>query len=181
MSDYHQWHVAWWYQAITWTSTDLLLLMFYNIHMSKFPIYLSVSWVWKLYLKNYGHISQGQWVKQLFEAQWYIYVSIDWTIISSDNALSPIWHQAIIWTNDDVYSIKPYGTHFNEILFKIQKFSFKEMHLKISSVKQWPFRFSLIVLKFISSLLTLILSWWQQRTMPAVVRGNLCYMGHIQS
>ena len=44
----------------------------------------------------------------------------------------------IIWTIDDMLSI-PSGTHFNEILFVIQKFSFKEMHLKISSAKWRPF------------------------------------------
>ena len=31
------------------------------------------------------------------------------------------------------------GTNFSEILIKIQNFSFTKMHLKISSVKCWPF------------------------------------------
>ena len=30
------------------------------------------------------------------------------------------------------------GTNFNEILIKIQNFSFTKMHLKISSAKRWP-------------------------------------------
>ena len=33
------------------------------------------------------------------------------------------------------YHLRPQGTHFNEILFEIQKFSFKKMHLKMSSAK----------------------------------------------
>ena len=33
-----------------------------------------------------------------------------------------MWCQAIIWTSADISSIKPYGTYFNEMLFKIQKF-----------------------------------------------------------
>ena len=30
-----------------------------------------------------------------------IYIG-DITIIGSDNGLSPVWHQAIIWTNDEI-------------------------------------------------------------------------------
>ena len=36
-------------------------------------------------------------------------------------------------------SIGPLGTNFSEISIKTQKFSFRKMHLKISSVKWWPF------------------------------------------
>ena len=43
-------------------------------------------------------------------------------------------------------SIRPQGTHFNEILFEIQKLSFQKMHLKISSMKWRPFCLSLTVL-----------------------------------
>ena len=31
--------------------------------------------------------------------------------------------------------IRPQGTYFNEILFEMQKFSFKKMHLNMSSAK----------------------------------------------
>ena len=64
----------------------------------------------------------------LIEAEWRIYASVDKTIIASDNGLSPIRRQAIV-----VLSIRPRGTHLNEILFEIQTFSFKKMHMKISS------------------------------------------------
>ena len=33
----------------------------------------------------------------LIEAEWRIYVSVNYTIIGSDNGLSPGWRQAIIW------------------------------------------------------------------------------------
>ena len=49
--------------------------------------------------------------------------------------LPPVWWQAIIWTNDDILSTKPQVTHFSGILFDIQKFIFKKMHLKMSTVK----------------------------------------------
>ena len=41
------------------------------------------------------------------------------TIIGSENGLSPIWRQAIIWTNAGLLSIGPLGTNFSEVLIKI--------------------------------------------------------------
>ena len=68
------------------------------------------------------------------------------TIISSDNGLPPGRRQAIIWTNAGILSIGPLGTNFSEILIKICIFSFKKMHLKMSSGIWRPFCFSLNVL-----------------------------------
>ena len=61
------------------------------------------------------------------------------TIIGSDNGLSPGRRQAIIWTIAGILLIWPYGTNFSEILIGIQTFSFKKMHLKMSSGKWRPF------------------------------------------
>ena len=61
------------------------------------------------------------------------------TIIGSDNGLSSGWCQAIIWTNAGILLIQPLGTNFSEILIEIHTFSFKEMHLKMSSGKWRPF------------------------------------------
>ena len=44
--------------------------------------------------------------------------------------------QAIIWTNAGLLSIGPLRTNFSEILIKIQQYSLKKMHLKMSSAKQ---------------------------------------------
>ena len=60
-------------------------------------------------------------------------------IIGSDNGLSPRRRQAIIWTNVGILLIRPLGTNFGEILFRNQTFSFKKMHLKMSSAKWQPF------------------------------------------
>ena len=57
------------------------------------------------------------------------------TITGSDNGLSPGRRQAIIWTNAEVLLIRHLGTNFSEILIGIQTFSFKKMHLKMSSAK----------------------------------------------
>ena len=55
------------------------------------------------------------------------------TIIGSDNGLSPGRCQAIIWTNAGILIIGPLRTNFSEILFGVQTFSFRKMHLKMSS------------------------------------------------
>ena len=67
----------------------------------------------------------------------------DLTIIGSDNGLSPGRRQAIIRTNVGILLTGPLGTNFPEILIKIDKFSFKKRHLKISSVKWQPFCFGI--------------------------------------
>ena len=61
--------------------------------------------------------------------------SIWWTIIGSDNGLSPGGRQAIIWASAGILLIRWVGTNFSEILCGIYVFSFKKMHLKMSSAK----------------------------------------------
>ena len=72
-------------------------------------------------------------------------------IILSDNGLSPGRRQAIIWTNSGILSIGPLGTNYSEILIEIYKFSFKKIHLKVSSGKWRPSCLGLNVLKLESS------------------------------
>ena len=61
------------------------------------------------------------------------------TIIGSDDGLSPGRRQAIIWTNDGILLMGPLGTNVTEILSKSQMFSFRKMHLKMSSETWRPF------------------------------------------
>ena len=68
------------------------------------------------------------------------------TIIGSDNGLSPGRRQAIIRINAGILLIRTLGTNFGEILSKIGAFSFKKMHLKMSSAKWRPFCLGLSVL-----------------------------------
>ena len=95
-----------------------------------------------------------------------IYIYIHWgrvthisvnklTIIGSDNGLSPVWRQAIIWTNDGLLSIGTLWTNFSENVIKIPTLSFKKMHLKISSGKRRPFCLSLNVLTTVTGSCTL--------------------------
>ena len=75
----------------------------------------------------------------------HIYISKQ-TILGSDNGWLPGRHQAIIWTNAGILLIGPLGTNFSEIVIGIQTFSFKKMHLKMSSAKWCPFCCGLSVL-----------------------------------
>ena len=65
------------------------------------------------------------------------------TIIGSDNGSSPGRRQAIILTNSGILSIQTLRTNFSEILGKIHSFSFKKMHLKMSSAKERLFSIGL--------------------------------------
>ena len=55
------------------------------------------------------------------------------TSIGSDNVLSPGRRQDIIWISAGILLIGPLGTNFSDILIGDQIFSFKKMHLKMSS------------------------------------------------
>ena len=68
------------------------------------------------------------------------------TIIASDNCLTPGRRQAIIWTNAGILLIGPLGTNVNEILLAIHTFSFKKLHLNMSSAEWRPFCLGLNVL-----------------------------------
>ena len=69
------------------------------------------------------------------------------TIIGSDNGLSPRRRQAFIRTNAGILLNRRLGTNFSDILIGNQTFSFKKMHLKMSSAKWRPFCLGLNVLQ----------------------------------
>ena len=75
------------------------------------------------------------------------------TITGSGNGLLPSQRQAIIWTNDGILLTRHLATNFSEILIEIHTFSFKKMHLKMSSGEWWPFCLSLNVLMAARSLI----------------------------
>ena len=69
------------------------------------------------------------------------------TNIGSDNGLSPERCQAFIWTSAGILLVGPLGTNFNEISIAVQTFSFKKMHLTMSSAKRCPLYLGHNVLK----------------------------------
>ena len=87
-------------------------------------------------------MSSGKWHPgsgpNMFNESEHIYASSTHAIIGSDNGLSPVRHQVIIWTNYVSFSFWPLGTNISQIVFEIQKFSFKKMHLKMSSGEWRP-------------------------------------------
>ena len=58
----------------------------------------------------------------------YMNQSVDRVRVGSNNGLSPIRRQAIIWVNDRLLSFGPLGTNFSEILIKIWNASFTKMY-----------------------------------------------------
>ena len=89
-------------------------------------------------------------------------------IIGSDNGLSPDRRQAIIWTNAGLLSIEPLWTYFSENLIKIQPFSLKKMHVKMSSAKWRP---SCLGLNMLS--LTLTHGYWNTLLItPCISNGD---------
>ena len=68
-----------------------------------------------------------------------MHASINYTIIGSDNDLSPGRRQAIKWNNIGLLSIGPFETKFSEIRIKMRRFSLKKINMKMSSAKWRPF------------------------------------------
>ena len=97
-----------------------------------------------------------QWTSYLCHAQSFLFLThwgrvthicvSELTIIISDNGLPPGRRQAIIWNNAGLLLIEPLGTNFSEISIGIQTFSFKKIHLNMSSAKWRPFCLGLNVL-----------------------------------
>ena len=71
------------------------------------------------------------------ETKWRIYALVNF--IGSDNGLSPGRRQAIIWTYVGMLLIGVLWTKLSEIVSEIGTFSFKKMHMKMSSRKWRPF------------------------------------------
>ena len=98
------------------------------------------------------------------------------TIIGSDNGLAPVRRQAIIWTNAGILLIGPLGTNFSEILIEIHAFSFRKIHLKMSSGKWRPFYLGLNVL---NKVLLTYLSW-RHHAISCAGNGQLFTYYHRQ-
>ena len=129
----------------------------------KTQTYLSTQCIWTCRLQNVGHFLQApmcyvQIKDETLPAKTRRDISpYEWgrvthkcvsklTIIGSDNGLSPVRRQAIIWTNTGISLIGPLGTNFSGILIEIDTFSSKKLHFKMSLGKRRPFCLGLNVL-----------------------------------
>ena len=70
-------------------------------------------------------------ITKLIKAKWRVYVSVNSTIIDTDNGFAPNRHQGIIWNNADFFLIGPLRKNFNQISIKIQTISFKKFHFRM--------------------------------------------------
>ena len=102
-----------------------------SAHCQAILLFSKILWSWCL-LTHWGRVT-------------HICVS-ELTIIGSDNGLAPGRRQSIIWNYAGLLLIEPLGTNFSEILIEIHIFSFKNIHLKMSSGKWLPFRLGINVL-----------------------------------
>ena len=112
------------------------------------------------------------------------------TIIASDDGVSPVRRQAIIWTSAGILLIGSLGTNFSEHLITIHVFSFKQIHLKMSSGKWRPSCLGFNVIKVILDTLGIFpigLSLWfhlnanpQFSTNLSTHNGDILTMGHSQ-
>ena len=110
-------------------------------------------------------------------------------IIGSGNSLSPGRRQAIIGTNAGILLIGTMGTNFSQNVIEIYTFSFKKMHLKMSSGKWRPFCLGLNVLTkftcrhgvgFISRACIPTNLWWIIITLIVRIRWSLNMYVHIE-
>ena len=133
--------------------SNMIKIIFYCNSVLNHQIFtICMCMPWKQY--NNDHLiwnwMRAQWNCESQLTQWgrvtHICVS-KIIIIGSDKGLSPGRRQAIIWTNAGLLLIEPLGTNFSEISIGIQTFSFKKMHLNMSSAKWRPFCLGLNVLK----------------------------------
>ena len=166
------WDQIWWTNLL-WACPGLI--NFWPCS-TQFPLFPGL-WL----VKQFPYICRQtpDWIELKFGGQTHHWPSLAWlthwgqvthicgsklSIIGSDNGLSPGQRQAIIWTNAGILLIGPWGTNFSEILIGIQTFSFKKIHLKMSSAKWRPFCLGLNVLTFGHTTLNfhhfLASDWW---------------------
>ena len=126
------------WQAIIWTSAALLSTEPLGTNLSDIQIKMQQFSFKKMDLKLFAKWQPFCLCLTHWSRVTHMCVS-KLNTIGSDNGLSPGRCQAIIWTNAGILWIGPLGTNFNEISIDIHVFSFKKMHLKISSGKWRPF------------------------------------------
>ena len=79
--------------------------------------------------------------------------------VSEEFRIDILYRRAIIWTNAVILLIGPIGTNFSEILIKMYIFSFKEMHLKLSSGNWRQFCLALNVYSTVMTKCGLLCRW----------------------
>ena len=123
-----------WRQAIIWTNSDLLSIGPIKTNFNEIRLTIqSFSFnAFENVVCEMEAMSSRRCVNSLRPSDAYMRQQ---TSHGSDTGVSPGRRQAIIWTNAGILLIGPLGTNVSEISIEIHTFSFKEMHLNISSGK----------------------------------------------
>ena len=132
-----------------------------------------------VFLGIHWRLTMSSWLK-VIEAEWRIYASLNCVINGSDNGLSPVRRQALIWINAGILFIGPLGTNFSEISIEMQTFLFKKMCLNVSSAKWRPFCLGLNVLNMMAFFAIgseaiqagCWSAWWTTFSSPSAIRGG---------
>ena len=119
------------------TSCGDSLVLYWPCHIIAWLKFLSSDDVTKAYVSTMRQNSSDQWLTHWGRVTHICVFNL--TIIGSDNGLSPGRRQAITWTNVGILLIGPLATNFSEMFIEIHTFSFKKIHLKMSSGKWRPF------------------------------------------
>ena len=101
-------------------------------------VYICRYWniyYWPLWYFTCVHIYQwnifnAQNVNALIHQGWMTLVNS--AIIGSDNGLWQVWHQPIIWTNDELLLIALFGTTLSKVWIERQHLLYMKIHLKVS-------------------------------------------------
>ena len=97
-----------------------------------------------------------------------MYMEQQTSIINSDNGLSPVQRQTVIWTNAEILLNWPLETNFTKLLIKILTVSLNKMHLKESSAKWRPLCLGFDVLISRGYLLGCLLDGWYDRVLNSM-------------
>ena len=119
-----------------------------------------------------------------------MHVSVSKAVNGSDNGLSLVWHQTIFWANAGLLIIGPLRINW----IKILRLSYREMSLKISSIRWRPFSFGLnlltslwrnsyVIMTYVFLVYTLLMeevaqSWFQEHQMMLMMQSmhkDSCY------
>ena len=140
-------------QAITWTNVDLLLsgplktklrenlIKIWKFSVKKMHVKKLSAQCWPFCVSPIVLLNWRQMLHLCISKLYYHWFR-SWLV----SCLVPIHYLNQSWD----FSVRPSGTYFSWILFKIERFSFRKMHLKIFLMKWWPFFSVLSVLSGMS-------------------------------
>ena len=75
-------------------------------------------------------------IYSLIVSHWHTYALVKWVRIGSDNGLVPVLRLTIIWTNADLFSIRPFDLNLNPKIY-IKENAFKSLLQMSTILSMW--------------------------------------------